>query len=73
MRALLTEYGIPVANRALCKVEITKPDSSFSIMSLSEVEPGAFEVSIVVSQSGVYHFRICLGTKEYKRRYKSSG
>jgi hypothetical protein len=58
VRAVLTEYGIPVAGRANCRAELTRPDNTRSTLAMSEVEAGVFEIAIVASVSGIYQFRI---------------
>jgi hypothetical protein len=58
LRAILTEYGVPVAYRAAVRAELTRPDNSQTTLNLVEVEPGAFETSIVASISGIYRFNV---------------
>jgi hypothetical protein len=58
VRAVLTEYGVPVAGRATCRVELTRPDQSLSTLVMAEVQPGAFEVPIAANAQGIYQFRI---------------
>lgn len=58
VRAVLTEYGVPVAARATCRVELTRPDHTQSTLVMSEVQPGAFEVAIAANAPGIYQFRI---------------
>ena len=58
MRAALTEYGLPVTHRAQMQVELTRPDASVVILSMSEFEPGRFEVTSQADIAGVYHARI---------------
>lgn len=57
LRSLLTEYGLPIENRANVNVEVTRPDSSEFIVQLSEIEPGIFEKSFVLNIPGTYHCR----------------
>lgn len=56
--ATLTEYEIPVENRASVQVELTRPDGSFVMLPMGEIEPGKFRVSTNAPFSGVYHARI---------------
>ena len=58
VRGLLTEYGVPVAGRATCLAELTRPDGSRSALSMAEAQPGAFEVSVLASIPGIYTFRV---------------
>lgn len=58
LRAVLTEYGVPVAARARCRAELTRPDNTTAVLKLSEVDPGAFEAEIFATTPGVYRFRV---------------
>jgi hypothetical protein len=58
VRAVLTEYGVPVAARATCRADLTRPDLTQSTLAMSEVQPGVFEVSIAANAHGIYQFRI---------------
>jgi hypothetical protein len=58
VRAVLTEYGLPVDHRALVRVELVRPDMTTAILALNEVQPGVFETSVQASLPGVYQFRI---------------
>jgi hypothetical protein len=58
IRAVLTEYGLPVARRATVLVEIERPDHTRITPALSEIEAGVFEVQTVATLSGVYPMRV---------------
>lgn len=58
LRAILTEYGLPVAGRATVRTELVRPDDTQTTLSLVEAEPGVFEVSTVAALSGIYRFRV---------------
>ncbi|HUS10990.1 MAG TPA: tyrosinase family protein, partial [Pyrinomonadaceae bacterium] len=58
LRAVLTEYGLPVNRRAIVRAELVKPDLSTAIIVLNEVEPGIFEASVPANSTGVYQFRV---------------
>jgi hypothetical protein len=58
LRAVLTEYGVPVDHRAAVDVEVGRPDGSSTMLALAETEPGAFEGSLVAAQDGVYGFHV---------------
>jgi hypothetical protein len=58
VRAVLTEYGLPVASRANCRAELTRPDNTTTTLQMPEVEPGVFEATTPASIPGVYRFRI---------------
>src|SRR5262249_4789287 len=58
VRSALSEYGIPVEDRASVIAEVERPDSSSTTLSLMEVEPGVFEASMPAAVQGVYRFRV---------------
>ncbi|MFX0108914.1 MAG: tyrosinase, partial [Candidatus Hodarchaeota archaeon] len=58
VRAVLTEYGLSVANRANVEVKIIRPDGTSATLNLPEMEPGIFETSILASMAGVYRFNV---------------
>jgi hypothetical protein len=58
VRAMLSEYGVPIAVRARCQAEMTKPDNSTAVLAMPEIEPGVFEATFVAALQGVYQLRI---------------
>jgi hypothetical protein len=58
IRAVLTEYGVPVAARSICRAEVTRPDNTRATLAMAEVEPGVFEAMTRALLAGVYPFRI---------------
>lgn len=68
VRALLSEYGIPVAQRAVCRAELIRPDNSSATLTMSEVEPGVFEASSVAALPGVHRVRIVADGKTFRGR-----
>jgi Common central domain of tyrosinase/von Willebrand factor type A domain len=58
VRAVLTEYGLPVNRRALVRAELARPDLSTAILVLHEAQPGIFEASVQANSTGVYQFRV---------------
>lgn len=58
VRAKLTEFGIPLAGTCKVQAELRRPDSTQTVISLAEVEPGVFETNVVASLAGVYQFRL---------------
>jgi len=58
LRANLTEYGLPVAQRTDVQAELRRPDDTSAELTLTEIEPGVFETSIVASIQGIYHFHL---------------
>lgn len=57
LRTFLTEYGLPIENRATVNVEVTRPDASAFTVALSEIEPGIFEQTFVANIPGTYFCR----------------
>lgn len=58
IRAVLTEYDVPVDHRASVGAELVRPDGTQTTLALQEVEPGIFEGSTIATLSGVYRFRV---------------
>jgi hypothetical protein len=56
LKAVLTEYGVPVEHRATVQVGVEAPDGTSSTLVLVETEPGTLEGSTVAAASGVYRF-----------------
>ena len=58
IRAVLTEYGVPVAARATCRAELVRPDNTGATLAMPEVESGVFEATTPAILAGIYRFRI---------------
>jgi len=58
IRAVLTEYGIPVEHRATVRGSALRPDGTTQNLVLAETEPGVFRADIVAPVAGVYHVQI---------------
>jgi hypothetical protein len=58
VRALLSEYGIPVDHRATVNADLERPDNTRTTQPLTEVEPGVFEATTMAGFQGVYRFRV---------------
>ena len=58
LRALLTEYGLPISGRATVGTTVDRPDGTSFAAAMAETEPGVFETSFPAPQSGVYTARI---------------
>jgi hypothetical protein len=58
VRAVLTEYGVAVAYRAISRAELTRPDNTGTTLAMPEVEAGAFEVATPAFLPGIYRFRV---------------
>jgi hypothetical protein len=57
VRAVLTEYGLPVDRRATVRAEVTGPAGATTI-SLAETDPGMFEGTVPTPLPGTYHVRV---------------
>lgn len=58
VRAVLTEYGLPVERRAMVRAELLRPDQTTATLALNEVEPGVFETSVQANLTGIYRFHV---------------
>ena len=56
-RAILTEYGLPVDQRAEVHVEVTLPDQTSLVLPVPEVEPGVFQAELRADVPGIYRGR----------------
>jgi len=54
----LTEYGIPLANRATVVAYVELPDKSQVTLTLPETAPGRFQVSTTAVIAGVYRIHV---------------
>jgi hypothetical protein len=73
VRAVLTEYGLPIpGSRVTVKAEFERPDSTSGVLALSEADAGSgvFTASTPALLSGVYPFRILVeGTTMRGRKF----
>jgi hypothetical protein len=58
LRASLTEYEVPVEDRAGVVAQVTRPDGSTVMMNLADTGGGVFEASLTAVLSGVYRFHV---------------
>ena len=68
LRALLEEYGLPLANRAALHAELVRPDKTTALLALDEIEPGVFETNMIASLSGIYNFRLLASGRTLRGR-----
>jgi Common central domain of tyrosinase/von Willebrand factor type A domain len=61
VRATLSEFGVPVSNRATVKADVQRPDGTMTTIALPEVEAGVFEASHAANLPGVYRVRVHAG------------
>ncbi len=57
LRAVLSEYGVPLAHRARVTATIDYPDKIRSTVALAESEPGVFTGALTAMQGGIYTIR----------------
>ncbi len=62
----LTEFGVPVENRAAVYAEVEDPAGNQSVLSFTESTPGLFEASKVLNQAGLYRYRIMASGKTFR-------
>jgi hypothetical protein len=58
LRAVLTEFGVPVERRAVVRAETGFPDGTTAALPLTEEAPGVFAASLAAQSYGVYRFRV---------------
>jgi hypothetical protein len=68
LRAVITEYGLPVESRAAVQSVLERPDSTTTAVALAEVEPGVFETSAPASMSGIYRLKVSATGKTLRGR-----
>jgi Common central domain of tyrosinase/von Willebrand factor type A domain len=62
VRAKVSEYDVPVVSRASCRAELTRPDDTMTNITMDEIEPGIFQVTMQTNMTGIYSFHIvCKG------------
>jgi len=57
LRAVLTEYSVPVEKRSSVQVDLTRPGGAVITVLLTETEPGTFEATTRANVAGVYQAR----------------
>ncbi|HEX5152813.1 MAG TPA: tyrosinase family protein [Parafilimonas sp.] len=66
LRAALTEYDVPVQQRATVTAETEYPDHSKHNVTFYEKTPGIYEADLVASMAGIYNFHIIATGTDYK-------
>ena len=66
--AVLTEYGLPVANRARVSAEIHRPDGVMFTVALGEDLPGVFAATVTAGLGGVWRIRVRASGRSYGGR-----
>jgi murein tripeptide amidase MpaA len=57
LRAVLTEIGMPLENRAHVRAQVKRPDGTSTVVALAETEPGVFEATTAAPLNGIYPVR----------------
>lgn len=71
VRAVLTEYGLPVSSdRAQVRAELERPDGTNGMLYLTEdlIDSGIFEADTIAAIDGVYRFRILVNAQTLRGR-----
>lgn len=58
LRAVLSEYGVPIQKDASVRAELIRPDKTSTTLLFKKVEQGAYESNMVAFQAGTYQFRV---------------
>jgi hypothetical protein len=58
LRAVLSEYGVPVEGRARVEALVTYPDGSTGTLGLTEESGGVFSLALRASLAGIYRFTV---------------
>ena len=58
IRAVLTEYGLPVERRASVQATLERPDGTRTLLLLSEIEAGVFETTTAATLAGIYRIQL---------------
>ena len=66
LQARLTEFGVPIENRATVFAEVEDPAGNTSILAFSETAPGLFVAQTLLGQSGVYRCRVLASGKTFR-------
>lgn len=66
LRGQLSEFGVPVEDRATVTAEVEMPDGAKSLLSFAEVSPGLHEAEVLLAQSGVARFRVIASGQTFR-------
>lgn len=58
LRAVLTEYGVPVEGRARVEARVTYPDGSTGTLGMPEEPGGVFSLALRANLAGIYRFTV---------------
>lgn len=68
LRAVLTEYGVPVDKRAAAIGSVRDPGGVQQVVSLAETAPGVFEYAIPTTMAGTYDIRVTARGRTLRNR-----
>jgi IgA Peptidase M64/von Willebrand factor type A domain len=68
LTATLTEYTVPVKERATVRAEMSRPDGTSKVVSMKEEEPGRFTAATVEALAGLYRFRVRASGLTFRER-----
>lgn len=68
LRAVLTEYGVPVDHRAAVRALVTDPGGVQRTVDLAESAPGVFECEVRTTLAGTYEARITARGRTLRNR-----
>lgn len=68
LRAVLTEYGVPVDHRAAVQVLVKDPGGVKRTVGLTETAPGIFECTVPTSIAGCYELRVMATGRTLRNR-----
>lgn len=68
LRAVLTEYGVPVNRRATVTALVTDPGRVQRTVNLAETAPGVFECTVATTLPGTYDMRITARGRTLRNR-----
>ncbi|KWE76658.1 hypothetical protein WL77_32375 [Burkholderia ubonensis] len=70
VQATLHEYDQPVEHRANCWSDVTRPDGSSFMLTMTEDDPGRFDGAFTAMQTGLYTIRVrAMGTSIYGQTF----
>ncbi|HEV8332966.1 MAG TPA: tyrosinase family protein [Steroidobacteraceae bacterium] len=66
LQTYLTEYTVPIVQRASVVAEVERPDHTTTSVVMPETEPGVYRGSMVAAMAGLYRFDVIANGVDYK-------
>jgi hypothetical protein len=66
IRAMLTEYDVPIDRRAAARAHLEYPDHTTAVLPLNEIRPGVFEGTTTATLPGIYRVRVLANGVTYR-------